>query len=81
MVITEERLTRLEQIAYDTTERVATLEGASEHLATKADLERLERIFTQRMAEMETRMTRWLVGTMIAGFALIIAALKLPPIG
>ena len=92
MVITEERLTRLEQNAYDTTERVATLEGASEHLATKADLERLEKTLTERMArmevdmmrrmtEMETRMTRWLVGTMIAGFALIVAALKLPPIG
>ena len=92
MAIVEERLTRLEQAASDTTERVATLEGASEHLATKAEIERLEKTLTERIAqmeidmirrmtEMETRMTRWLVGTMIAGFALIVAALKLPPIG
>ncbi len=74
-------VTRLEQAASDTTERVATLEGAYGHLATKADLERLEKVFTERMAEIEVRMTRWLVGTMIAGFALVIAALKLPPIG
>ena len=33
------------------------------------------------MAQMEVRMTRWLVGAMIAGFALVVAALKLPPIG
>ena len=70
-----------QQVASDTTERVATLEGASSLWATKADIERLEKIFTERMAQMEVRMTRWLVGTMIAGFALVIAALKLPPIG
>ena len=81
MAVVEERLTRLEQVASDTTERVATLEGASSQWATKADIERLEKIFTERMAQMEVRMTRWLVGTMIAGFALVVAALKLPPIG
>ena len=33
------------------------------------------------MAQMEIRMTRWLAGAMLAGFALAVAALKLPPIG
>ena len=106
----EERLARLEQTTASNAERLASLEGSYEHVATKADIERLERILIERMTgmetdvnrrmseleismmrrmtemetrmtEMETRMTRWLVGTMIAGFALIVAALKLPPIG
>ena len=99
----EERLARLEQTMASNAERLASLEGSYEHVATKADIERLERILIERMTgmetdvnrrmseleismmrrmtEMETRMTRWLVGTMIAGFALIVAALKLPPIG
>jgi len=114
MVAVEERLTTLERTETSNAERIAALEGAYGHLATKADIERLERIFTERMTEMETdvtrrmtemetdmisrmtqvevsmtrrmarmevHMTRWLVGTMIAGFALIVAALKLPPIG
>ena len=103
MVAVEERLTTLERTEASNAERIATLEGAYGHLATKADIERLERIFTERMTEMETdmtrrmtdievsmtrrmaqmevHMTRWLVGTMIAGFALIVAALKLPTIG
>ena len=59
---------------------MATSNGSYD-LATKSDIERLEKIFTERMAQMEVRMTRWLVGTMIAGFALVVAALKLPPIG
>ena len=36
-------------------QRVAHLEGAYEHLATKADLHR-----------MESRLLRWLVGTLLA---------------
>ena len=40
------------------TERVARLEGAYEHLATKADLAQLELRLTQEMARLETRMTQ-----------------------
>ena len=52
------------------TERMARLEGAYEHLATKADLAHLE----ARMAQMETRMTWRLIGAsgaIIAAVALI----------
>lgn len=55
--------------------QVAELRGERPHLATAADIERLE----VRMLEIEARMTRWLVGTMLAGFAVVIAALKLLP--
>lgn len=40
-------------------ERVARLEGAYEHLATKADLH-----------QMENRLLRWMVGTILAGVGL-----------
>ena len=53
----------------------AELRGERPHLATKADIERLE----GKMLEMEARMTRWLVGTMLGGFLIVIAALKLLP--
>ena len=52
------------------TDRIARLEGAYEHLATKADLAQLE----ARMAEMETRLTWRLigaVGAMVAAVAII----------
>ena len=52
------------------TERMARLEGAYEHLATKADLARIE----TQMAQMETRMTWRLIGAsgaIIAAVALI----------
>ena len=64
----EERVAHLEA-------QVAELRGERPHLATSADIERLE----GRMLEIEVRMTRWLVGTMLAGFAVVIAALKLLP--
>ena len=51
-------------------ERMARLEGAYEHLATKADLAHL----ATRMAQMETRMTWRLIGAsgaIIAAVALI----------
>ena len=39
------------------TEPMAHLEGAYEHLATKADLVALELRLTQQMARMESRLT------------------------
>ena len=66
------------------TERVARLEGAYEHLATKADLVELELRLTQqmaqletRMAQMETRMTWRLVGAMVGMSGAIITAVAL----
>ena len=38
------------------------LEGAYEHLATKADLRELE----SKLYQMESRLLRWLVGTILA---------------
>ena len=40
------------------TERVARLEGAYEHLATKADLAQMELRLTQEMAQVELRLTQ-----------------------
>ena len=46
-------------MAADTnTERIARLEGAYEHLATKADLAQLELRLTQEMAQLELRLTQ-----------------------
>ena len=48
------------------TERMARLEGAYEHLATKADL-----------AQMETRMTWRLIGAMVGMSGIIITSVAL----
>ncbi len=48
------------------TERMARLEGAYEHLATKADL-----------AQMETRMTWRLIGAMMGMSGIVITAVAL----
>ena len=40
------------------TERIARLEGAYEHLATKADLAQMELRLTQEMTQMESRLTQ-----------------------
>ena len=53
------------------TERMARLEGAYEHLATKADLAQLE----TRMVQMEARLTWRMIGVggvIIAAMALIV---------
>ena len=55
------------------TEPMARLEGAYEHLATKADLVQLELRLTQQMARMESRLT-W---RMIGAAGVIIAAVGL----
>lgn len=64
-------MTTLSDTNTDTdTDRISRLEGAYEHLATKADVAQLE----ARMAEMETRLTWRLigaVGAIVAAMALI----------
>ena len=70
------------------TERIARLEGAYEHLATKADLAQLELRLTQEMAQVETRLTRqmaqmesrmtWrMIGAMVGMSGAIITAVGL----
>lgn len=59
-------------------ERLSRLEGAYEHLATKADIQSLETRMTRQIADSEARMTKqiadsetrivkWVVGVMIGG--------------
>ena len=59
----------------DVPTRLARLEGAYQHLATKADLQALE----TRMEKALHRQTRILVATVIAVGTLMVAALKLIP--
>ena len=44
-------------------ERLSRVEGAYEHLSTKADVSRLE----IRMADSEARMIRWMIGLVLGG--------------
>ena len=61
-------------------ERLSRLEGAYEHLATKADLQAVETRMIKQIADSETRMTKqiaesetrtvkWMVGLMIGSVA------------
>lgn len=61
-------------------ERLSRLEGAYEHLATKADLQALEARMAKQMGDLEarmvkqigdseTRMVKWMVGLMIGSVA------------
>ncbi len=47
-------------------ERVSRLEGAYEHLATKADIAE----FKAAMAQMEVRLVRWTIGIIVAAATL-----------
>ena len=47
-------------------ERVSRLEGAYEHLATKADIAELK----AAMAQMEVRLVRWTIGIIFAAATL-----------
>jgi hypothetical protein len=65
-------------------QRVSRLEGAFEHMATKADIARLEARLETSIANLKTdivavesRLLRWTVGTMGVGFGVTIAILKL----
>ena len=46
-------------------ERLSRLEGAYEHLATKADLQALETRMVKQIGDSETRMVKWMVGLMV----------------
>lgn len=50
-------------------ERLSRLEGAYEHLATKADLQALEARMVKQIGDSETRMVKWMVGLMIGSVA------------
>ena len=47
-------------------ERLSRLEGAYEHLATKADVAELKGELTAAMAQMEVRLVRWMIGIIVA---------------
>lgn len=69
--ITKERevattITKEREMATTTKERVSTLEGRYEHLATKADLHAIE-----------TRLMKWLFGMMAAVAAIVSAVTRL----
>ncbi len=51
-------------------ERLSRLEGAYEHLATKADLAELKGELTAAMAQMEVRLVRWTIGIIVAAASL-----------
>jgi len=53
-------------------ERVSRLEGAYEHLATKADISEVKTLIAELRADMEQKLanqTRWFVGFMLSGMA------------
>ena len=58
-------------------DRVSRLEGAYDHLATKADLAELKGELKADMAELKADMIKWMVGLMLAsaGLASTIALL------
>ena len=58
-------------------ERLSRVEGAYEHLATKADLADLRTELLVEIAKMEARLTRRTVGTIIVGLSVAVAVLKL----
>ena len=53
----------------EVSDRVSRLEGAYEHLATKADIADLRGETKAAIASLETRLIRWTVTTMVAGMA------------
>ncbi len=58
-------------------ERVSRLEGAYEHLATKADIERLEGLMNTRITQLEVRLLRWMVPTIIGSIGATAAIVRL----
>ena len=60
-------------------ERVSRLEGGYEHLATKADLERVRADLTGEIKESRVSTILWLTGIMIALLGAVIALLKAWP--
>ena len=58
-------------------ERVSSIEGAYDHLATKADLERLRGELTAQMRASETRLVKWNAAMMVGALVAIAALLRL----
>ena len=58
-------------------ERLSRVEGAYEHLATKADLADPRTELLVEIAKMEAHLTRWTVGTIIVGLGVAVAVLKM----
>ena len=56
-----------------TEERLSRLEGGYEHVATKADLFQLENRIMTHIAQLESRLMRWIVSLMV-GVALVALA-------
>ena len=56
-----------------TEERLSRLEGGYEHVATKADLFQLENRMMMHIAQLESRLMRWIVSLMV-GVALVALA-------
>lgn len=58
-------------------ERVAALEEAVKHLASKEDLEKLRAELLVAIERGQARQIRWTVGTIVATGAVAVAAIKL----
>ena len=58
-------------------ERVSRLEGAYEHLATKADVAELKAELKADIAHIEARILRWLLPTVIASIGATAAIVRL----
>ena len=58
-------------------ERASALESAYDHLATKADLERLRGELVAEVRASETRMIKWGAGMMVGNIIAIAALLRL----
>ena len=56
-----------------TEERLSRLEGRYEHVATKADLFQLDNRIMTHIAQLESRLMRWIVSLMV-GVALVALA-------
>ncbi len=54
-------------------ERVSHLEGSHQHLATKSDLAELKADIKTDIAQMESRLLRWMVGMMLTSTAVAVS--------
>ncbi len=57
-----------------TEERLSRLEGGYDHVATKADLFQLENRIMSHMAQLESRLMRWMISLMIGVLLVALAA-------
>ncbi len=54
-------------------QRVSRIEGAYEHLATRADLTQLETRLANDISQLETRLIKWMVGLQLGGLVALAA--------